>query len=127
MHIDPRSHVPVYLQIVEGIRAAVAAGVHRAGEGLPSTRALAVQLHVNPNTVQRAYETLEREGLVESRRGLGMFVARKGAASAQSQTDRAILRLLRDAVARCRAAGMDESAVAALIQRALDESTRRVS
>ncbi len=54
MNIDPSSHVPIYLQIADAVRAAVAAGVYRSGEVLPSLRAMAIKLHVNPNTVQRA-------------------------------------------------------------------------
>ena len=84
MQIDPGSHVPIYLQIADGIRAAVAAGVYRPGEVLPSLRAMATEIHVNPNTVQRAYDELEREGLVYSQRGRGLFVAEQGAAFAQS-------------------------------------------
>ena len=82
MKIQPSSHVPIYLQIAEAVRAAVAAGVYRPGEVLPSLRAMAIRLHVNPNTVQRAYDELEREGLIYSQRGRGLFVAERGAASA---------------------------------------------
>jgi GntR family transcriptional regulator len=80
--IDPHSSVPIYTQIVEHIRRAVAAGVYRPGEAIPSQRVLARDLLVNPNTVQRAYEELEREGLVLARKGLGMFVTENGTASA---------------------------------------------
>ena len=78
MKIDPRSHVPIYLQIADEIRAAVAAGIYRPGEALPSLRAAAVEIQVNPNTVQRAYDELEREGLIYSQRGRGLFVCEKG-------------------------------------------------
>jgi len=73
MKIDPSSHVPIYLQIADAVRAAVAAGVYRPGEMLPSLRAMAIQIHVNPNTVQRAYDALEREGLIHSQRGRGLL------------------------------------------------------
>lgn len=82
MGIDSHSSVPIYTQIVEHIRRAVAAGVYRPGEAIPSLRALAIELVVNPNTVQRAYEALEREGLIQARKGLGMFVTENGTASA---------------------------------------------
>ena len=82
MAIDPYSSVPIYSQIVEHVRRAVAAGVYRPGEAIPSLRAMALELVVNPNTVQRAYEELEREGLVQARKGLGMFVTENGTASA---------------------------------------------
>ena len=77
--IEPESHVPVYLQIVEHLRSAIAAGVYRPGEALPSLRVLATDLKVNPNTVQRAYEELDRQGVIRSHRGVGMFVAERGA------------------------------------------------
>ena len=80
MNINPSGHVPIYLQIADAVRAAVAAGVYRPGEMLPSLRAMAIQVHVNPNTVQRAYDELEREGLIYSQRGRGLFVAERGTA-----------------------------------------------
>ena len=82
---NPASHVPIYLQIADAVRAAVAAGVYRPGEAIPSLRAMATEIRVNPNTVQRAYDELEREGLVESQRGRGLFVAQRGAAAALSR------------------------------------------
>ena len=57
------------------VRAAVAAEVYRPGESLPSLRAMAIQLQVNPNTVQRAYDELEREGLIVMQHGRGTFVS----------------------------------------------------
>ena len=90
MSINPNSPVPVYLQIADHIRGAVAAGVYRPGEAIPSVRTLALDLTVNPNTVQRAYEELEREALIESRKGLGMFVSKHGTTSAQTQSEQAM-------------------------------------
>ncbi len=90
MSIDPNSPVPVYLQIADYLRSAVAAGVYRPGEAIPSVRALALELTVNPNTVQRAFEELEREKLIEVRKGLGMFVAKHGTSSAQTQSEQAM-------------------------------------
>ena len=69
---DPR---PVYRQIADEVRRAVAVGILKAGEALPAARELAQQLKVNSNTVQHAYRTLAHDGIVESRRGVGVFVA----------------------------------------------------
>ena len=69
---DPR---PVYRQIADEVRRAVAVGILKAGESLPAARELAQQLKVNSNTVQHAYRTLAHDGIVESRRGIGVFVA----------------------------------------------------
>jgi GntR family transcriptional regulator len=69
---DPR---PVYRQIADEVQRAVAVGILRPGEALPATRQLAKELRLNTNTVQHAYRTLVREGVIEMRRGLGAFVA----------------------------------------------------
>jgi len=73
--IDPKSNVPIFRQIADQLNSAIDAGVYKSGESLPSLRSLAVDIKVNPNTVQRAYDALEREGIVETRRGVGIFVA----------------------------------------------------
>ena len=75
MLIDPKSSTPIFRQIADQLRQAIDANVYRPGEMLPSLRAMAVEICVNPNTVQRAYEALEREGVVETRRGVGILVA----------------------------------------------------
>jgi len=121
VRIDVHSHVPVYLQIVEGVRHAIVRGVYRAGEAVPSVRELGIKLGVNPNTVQRAYEALEREGLIESRRGLGMFVAAKGLQSAREQSVRGVMEALDGAVATARAADLKRDGV----QRLFNESLGR--
>lgn len=69
---DPR---PVFRQIVDEVQRSVAVGVLRPGDALPAVRQLAASLKVNANTVQHAYRTLEREGIVSVRRGIGTFVA----------------------------------------------------
>src|SRR5271154_3548425 len=75
MQIEPSSSIPVFRQIAEGVRSAVAAGVYRPGDLIPSIRAQAIALVGNPNTVQRAYEELEREGLIIGKKGTGMIVS----------------------------------------------------
>ncbi|MDI3328107.1 MAG: GntR family transcriptional regulator [Alicyclobacillaceae bacterium] len=73
--IDPRSEVPLYQQLVDQVREGVARGWLRPGDRLPSVRELAVRLALNHNTVAKAYQELEREGLIETLRGRGTFVA----------------------------------------------------
>jgi GntR family transcriptional regulator len=68
---DPR---PVFRQIADEVQRSVAVGILRRDEALPAVRELAAQLKVNANTVQHAYRTLEREGTVYVKRGLGTFV-----------------------------------------------------
>ena len=69
---DPR---PVFRQVVDEIQRCVAVGVLKPEDPLPAVRRLASQLKVNPNTIQHAYQTLEREGTVYVKRGLGTFIA----------------------------------------------------
>jgi GntR family transcriptional regulator len=73
--VDPRDKTPIYAQLERGLRAAIAAGRLRAGDQLPTVRQLAVDLRVNANTVARVYSDLERAGVLETRRGVGSFVA----------------------------------------------------
>ena len=76
-HISTGSNTPIYKQITEQVRRAVATGRLTVADQLPSVRALAESLVLNPNTVARAYADLAREGLLEPRPGRGVFVARK--------------------------------------------------
>jgi GntR family transcriptional regulator len=73
--IAPQDTLPIYRQIVDQVRRQVAGGQLRAGDELPSVRALAAEHAINPMTVSKAYALLEAEGLLERRRGLGMVVA----------------------------------------------------
>lgn len=74
LDVDPRSGVPIYVQLVEGVRHALAVGTLGSGERLPTVRALAGELRVAPNTVVKAYNELQRMGLIESRPGVGTVV-----------------------------------------------------
>lgn len=73
--IDTRDPTPIYAQLERAIRVAVASGKLKSGEQLPTVRQLAVDLRVNANTVAKVYLALEREGVVETKRGVGTFIA----------------------------------------------------
>jgi GntR family transcriptional regulator len=73
--LDPHDATPLYAQLERGLRAAIATGRLRAGDQLPTVRELAVDLRVNANTVARVYAELERMGVLETRRGVGSFIA----------------------------------------------------
>ncbi|HVE86969.1 MAG TPA: GntR family transcriptional regulator [Myxococcales bacterium] len=74
IEINFKSGLPVYLQVVDQIKAAAASGALRPGEPLPSIRPLAEQLRVNRNTVAKAYAALEAEGVIETLAGKGCFL-----------------------------------------------------
>ena len=75
LSLDHRHPTPLYAQLEHGIRAAIATGRLRPNEQLPTVRQLAVELQINANTVARVYGQLERLGILETRRGIGTFVA----------------------------------------------------
>lgn len=75
LHVNPSSGLPVYLQIEAQVKHRVAAGSLKASDALPSVRKLAVELRINPNTVARAYQELERQGIIRTVQGGGTFVA----------------------------------------------------
>lgn len=72
--VNPHSGVPLYVQIEEQVKTAIAAGVLEPGARLPTVRELAVELTINPNTVARAYRELERAGFIDTTPGRGTFV-----------------------------------------------------
>ena len=74
IHLDYRDTRPLYEQVRDGLRKLMVTGMLRPGDKLPSVRALAVQLAINPNTIQRAYAQLEAEGYICSVPGKGTFV-----------------------------------------------------
>jgi GntR family transcriptional regulator len=77
VHITTGSGTPIYRQIVEQVRLAVATGALAAGEALPGVRTLAERLRINFNTVAKAYADLVRDGVLQSHQGRGVFVAPK--------------------------------------------------
>ncbi|MEO7993066.1 MAG: GntR family transcriptional regulator [bacterium] len=74
LRLDLRSHVPIFAQLVEGIRYHIASGKLVPGDQLPPVRKLAEELNINPNTVDKAYQELLRQQLVETQQGRGTFV-----------------------------------------------------
>ncbi|MGC1380924.1 MAG: GntR family transcriptional regulator [Candidatus Baltobacteraceae bacterium] len=78
--VDPRSGVPIYLQIIEQVKRSIALGVLQLGEQLPTVKQLAIDLTINPNTVARAYRELERDQVIETAPGRGSFVRGDGLA-----------------------------------------------
>jgi GntR family transcriptional regulator len=112
-HLDARSGVPTYLQLVQQVRQAVRLGILRPGDQLPTVKEVVAGLAINPNTVLKAYRELEREGLVEGRRGVGTFVSDR--LPSRPANDLKDLRAgLHRWVTRARAAGLDDDGLAAL-------------
>jgi len=95
--VDQQDSTPIYAQLDRGVRAAIATGRLRSGDQLPTVRQLAVDLQVNANTVARVYAELERSGVIETKRGVGSFIA---ASPAQAHPPREHERRIRTFVTR---------------------------
>jgi GntR family transcriptional regulator len=117
-HLDSRSGVPAYLQLVQQVRQAIRLGILRPGDQLPTVKEVVATLTINPNTVLHGYRQLDLEGLVEGRRGVGTFVA-TGSAPPPVDELNGLRSSLERWVARARAAGLDEESVRALFAEAL--------
>ena len=94
IRLDPTDVRPIYVQIMDEVRRSLVVGTLAADDPLPSVRQLATELRVNPNTVSQAYRELERQGVVEARRGSGTFVVQASVNGSQRAA------LARDVAAR---------------------------
>jgi GntR family transcriptional regulator len=122
-HLDSRSGVPPYLQLVQQVKHALRVGILRPGDRLPTVRDVVATLAINPNTVAKAYRELEMEGLVGGRPGLGTFVLKD--LPGPSSGDLAVLTLdLRRWLQRAASVGLDDESVLALVTATLRDSIR---
>ncbi len=124
MRIDAKSHIPIFQQIADQTRSAIRRGSFRSGEMLPSLRSLAVEIQVNPNTVQRAYELLEREGIVYSRKGVGVFVADQSEISSNT-AEKAALDRFSKTISQCYKAGLQAERIRAVFELAMSDAVRQ--
>jgi GntR family transcriptional regulator len=112
-HLDSRSGVAPYLQLIHQVRQALRLGLLREGDQLPTVKDVVQMVAINPNTVLKAYRELEHEGLVSPRPGIGTFVT--GTLSGVSLADHGPLRQeLRRWLAKARRAGLDNDSIEAL-------------
>jgi DNA-binding transcriptional regulator YhcF (GntR family) len=112
-HLDGRSGVAPYMQLIQQVRQAMRLGLLSAGDQLPTVKDVVAKVAINPNTVLKAYRELEYEGLVSPRPGVGTFVTRT--LTDQSLAAHGPLREdLRAWLARARAAGLDAESIEAL-------------
>jgi GntR family transcriptional regulator len=119
--LDPRSGAPLFTQIVESAKAAMARGELSPGSKLPSVRELAGKLAVNPNTVVRAYAQLEAEGLLVSRPGSGCFVQPGPSPLAERVRRERLFELFRNATTEAFHLGFDREAQRRACEMALAE------
>ena len=126
---NPASGMPIYVQLMEQVKHAIATGALRAGEQLPGLRRVAEDLVMNPNTVAKAYRELEHEGVIELRHGAGAFVsAGWQSQAAPAKTDRA-LAIIRESITQLRKLGLGSDEMRRLFEGELlqsgEEGTKR--
>ena len=123
--IDFKAGKPVYLQLVDQIRYAAAAGRLRPGEPLPSIRPLAEELRVNRNTIAKAYAELENQGVIETLPGKGCFLKANSSPFTKPVRDKLLLTEIDEAVVMAHHLQIDRDKFLALVRERLDYFERK--
>lgn len=118
--VDPRSGVPIYLQIIEQVKRSVALGVLQTGEQLPTVKQLALDLTVNPNTVAKAYKELERDEVIETSPGRGSFVRANGTTGSKGAANDVARDAIDGALREVKSVGLSRDDVRSLLDVAID-------
>ena len=117
-HLDTRSGVAPYLQLIQQVRQALRLGLLREGDQLPTVKDVSGKLAINPNTVLKAYRELEYEGLASARPGVGTFITKTLSAESIA-VQQELSRELMPWLDKARRAGLDDESIDALFRRAL--------
>ena len=119
-HVDPASPKPVYQQLIDQVKLAIASQRLRPADKLPTVRDLAVQLRVNRNTVARVYSELEREGVLYTRTGHGTFVSEQASPFSSAEQRRQLARLADDLIAQARLYGYDRQQITDFLEQRIE-------
>ena len=117
-HLNETSGIPVYLQLREQILHAISRGKLRPGDQLPTVREVAIDLSINPNTVNRAYAELERDGVLKSTRGRGTFIAEPASATGVAKRRDRLVDIAKRAIAEAVSFGFTAEELVSAIKRA---------
>jgi len=121
LHLDHHSGEPIYRQIVESVKYSIASGQLSEGDGLPSIRALATELKINPRTVVKAYEELQHAGLVVMRQGKGVFVSPDRGVTPAKARHKAIGDMARRLLAEAKRIGAGKDEILRIIETEADK------
>ena len=125
--IDASNGVPIYEQVVRQVKFAIAEEALQPGQLLPSIRALSVDLALNPNTIARAFQQLQSEGILESVRGRGLAVCQGMAERCKQVRRELISERLRSALDEALRSGMDAQEIQAIVKQQLLELASQVT
>ena len=120
LQIDHNAGIPVSAQMAEQIKYQVVSGTLAPGVKVPSVRALAAELKLNPTTVARVYQQLEAEGVFQTERGRGTFIASRRPAYTRAEQRRRLAPLIRSLVVECGYLGLEYEALLALVAEEID-------
>lgn len=120
--LDYKDRRPIYEQIIEKFQQMILCGALRPGDAMPSVRGLAMELSLNPNTIQRAYQELEHKGYIYSIKGKGSFVSDTGDAALNKRAE--ISEKLKNCVEQAFAAGISEQELMEMLAKIIEEAKR---
>lgn len=120
LHVDPSDGIAIYDQVVRQVKFAVARGAIRAGNRVPSVRELARDLTINPNTVARAYQQLQADGVLESVRGMGLEITSGALKHCRAERNKLIQARLHQALLEASQSGMEADEIRSVIDQELN-------
>ncbi len=125
LRLDGESGVPYYLQVVRQVKRLITSGAIAPGDQLPTVREMASDLVLNPNTIAKAYQELERERVVETRRGLGTFACAPTTPLTLLERRSAVVSLLKKALLEAQQLDISPDEVAALLSQLIEEKNEQ--
>ena len=120
LNINPANGIAIYDQVVRQVKFAVAQGAVKPGNLVPSVREMARELAINPNTVARAYQQLQADGVLEQVRGMGLEVAADAVKQCKSERQKLIQDRIREALAEAKQSGLDGDQLRQIIEKQLN-------
>lgn len=119
--IDPNDPSPKYLQLILQIQRKIVSGTLKPGEKLTSVRKMASELNINPMTISRSYQSMEKEGWLERKKGIGMIVAREGLSARMEDRFTYVENSLKFLILKSKDVGYSKSEIMALLMQYWDE------
>ena len=124
LYINPSNGIAIYDPVVRQVNFAVAQGAVKPGNLVPSVREMARELAINPNTVARAYQQLQADGVLEHVRGMGLEVAADAVKQCKSERQKLVTGRIRQALVEAKQSGLEGDALRQLVEKQLTSVLR---